>query len=130
MRGVDTNVLVRFLVRDDPEQARKASQFLMVECTAEDPGLVNHIVLCELVWVLGSFYAYPRQAIARVLDGIAKAVQLSIPDVQDVRLAIAEYQDGADFADALIAIINLRLGCRETVTFDRQAARRSGCQAL
>jgi predicted nucleic-acid-binding protein len=130
MRGVDTNVLVRFLVRDDPEQARKAREFLMQECNAEDPGLVNHIVLCELVWVLGSFYAYPRDAVVRALDGILDAVQLSVPDRNDVRLAINEFHDGADFADALIGIVNLRFGCRATVTFDRRAARRTGFQRL
>jgi len=123
MRGVDTNVLVRFLVRDDPEQARKARQFL-AGCSAEDPGLVNHIVLCELVWVLGSFYSYPREAIARALKEVVDAIQLSVPDRADVQLAIRQFRNGADFADALIGIANLRLGCRDTVTFDRGAAKR------
>ena len=130
MRGVDTNVLVRFLVRDDPEQARKATEFLVAQCSAEDPGLVNHIVLCELVWVLGNSYAYPREAVVRALDGILEAVQLSIPDRSDVRLAIIEFQEGADFADALIGLVNLRLGCRATVTFDRRAAKRAHFQRL
>jgi len=111
MRGVDTNVLVPFLVRDDPEQARKARQFL-AECSAEDPGLVNHIVLCELVWVLGSFYSYPREAIARALQGVVEAIQISVPDRDDVQLAIRQFRSGADFAAALIGILNLRLGCR------------------
>jgi predicted nucleic-acid-binding protein len=130
MRGVDTNVLVRFLVRDDPEQARKAAEFLMVECSAEDPGLVNHIVLCELVWVLGNFYAYERQAVARALSGILDAIQLNVPDREAVRMAITQFQAGADFPDALIGLVNLRLGCRDTVTFDRAAGRRAGFSLL
>jgi len=130
MRGVDTNVLVRFLVRDDLEQARKATEFLIAQCSAEDSGVVNHIVLCELVWVLGNSYAYPRDAVARALDGILEAVQLSVPDRNDVRSAIVEFQEGGDFADALIRLANLRRGCAYTVTFDRRAAKRTGFRAL
>ena len=130
MRGVDTNVLVRFLVRDDFEETRRAREFLTVKCTAESPGVVNHIVLCELVWVLDYSYDYSREKILLALEGIIGAAQLTIPNRDDVRVALTEFQDGADFPDALIAIVNLRLGCEHTVTFDRKAGRRAGFRAL
>ena len=54
MNGLDTNILVRHLVQDDPVQSKKASQFILTTCTREVPGVINRIVLCELVWVLES----------------------------------------------------------------------------
>jgi predicted nucleic-acid-binding protein len=53
-----------------------------------------------------------------------------IENSEDVRAALSEYDDGADFADALITTINRRLGCEHTATFDRKAARRPGFCAL
>jgi predicted nucleic-acid-binding protein len=50
--GVDTNVLVRYLVKDDSERAARAAILLEVECTMEHPAYINRIVMCELVWVL------------------------------------------------------------------------------
>lgn len=54
MIGIDTNVLVRHLVQDDPAQSRAASQVITERCTRDEPGFINRIVLCELVWVLES----------------------------------------------------------------------------
>ncbi len=51
MIGLDTNVLVRHLVQDDPGQSRKATQVMAKQCTRDDPGFINRIVLCELVWI-------------------------------------------------------------------------------
>lgn len=47
MIGLDTNVLVRYLVQDDPSQSRKATQVIVKRCTRDDPGFINRIVLCE-----------------------------------------------------------------------------------
>jgi predicted nucleic-acid-binding protein len=128
--GIDTNVLVRYLVQDDPEQGRRATRFIARECTADDPGLINRIVLCELVWVLETAYEYPRARVSQALDAIMRSAQLKIEDPQDAWTALREYRAGADFADALIATVNRRLGCEHTATFDRKAARRPGFQAL
>src|ERR1700722_10309951 len=111
MRGIDTNILLRFLLQDDPEQAAKANRLINGECTGTDPGLINHIVLCELVWVLESSYRLPRKRVLDVLDEIMRAVQLRIDEPEEVRAAILDYEEGADFADSLIAIVNVRLGC-------------------
>jgi predicted nucleic-acid-binding protein len=51
--GVDTNVLVRYLVEDDAAQAEEAALFLRTRCSTETPAFVNRIVVAELVWVLG-----------------------------------------------------------------------------
>lgn len=130
MTGVDTNVLIRYLVQDDPDQARKATRFIANECSSDDPGLINRIVLCEVVWVLETAYGYPRDQVAVVLEKILRATQLRIEDHPEAWASFREYQDGADFADAFIAAINRRLGCDRTVTFDRRAGRRPGFAPL
>ncbi len=129
MIGVDTNILVRFFVQDDREQAERAQRFI-AERSADDPGLVNHVVLCELVWVLENTYHLPRIRIFDSLEVIMRTDRLRVTNPQDVWAALYEYQDGADFADALIATVNRRLGCEHTATFDRKAARRPGFISL
>jgi predicted nucleic-acid-binding protein len=123
MIAIDTNVLVRYLVQDEPEQARKAARFIANECSSDAPGLINRIVLCELVWVLESAYKYRRSQVAVALDKILRTRQFEIEDHEDAWSSFREYQAGSDFADAFIAGVNRRLGCARTVTFDRKAAR-------
>ncbi len=130
MTGIDTNVLVRYLVQDDPEQARKATRFITNECSSEDPGFINRIVLCELVWVLETAYGYARDKVALALERILRTAQFTIEDHQEAWSSLREYQDGADFADSLIGAVNCRRGCERTVTFDRKASRRGGFAAL
>jgi predicted nucleic-acid-binding protein len=126
MTGIDTNVLVRYLVEDDPEQAKRAARFIAAHCTSEEPGYINRIVLCELVWVLESAYGYSSQTVAPVLERLLRTTQFRVEDHQEAWLSLREYQQGADFADALIGAVNNRVGCSRTVTFDRKAARRPG----
>jgi predicted nucleic-acid-binding protein len=130
MTGIDTNVLVRYLVQDDPDQAKKASRFISNECSTADPGLINRIVLCELVWVLETAYKYSRGDVALALEKILRTKQFEIEDHQDAWSSFREYQAGADFADAFIATVNRRLGCEHTVTFDRKAVRGTGFVTL
>ena len=54
--GIDANVLVRHLVKDVPDESERASRFINERCTVENPGFINHIVLCETVWVLRRAY--------------------------------------------------------------------------
>ena len=126
MKGIDTNILVRYLIRDDLEQLRAASRFIEDDCSEQEPGFVNQIVLAELVWVLERGYKLDRSVVATAIDALLLPKQLSIDHPDDVRAAISEYLNGADFADSLIAAWNARLGCEYTATFDRGASRRSG----
>ena len=126
MTGIDTNVLVRYLVQDDFDQAKKATQFIASECSADAPGLINRIVVCELVWVLESAYGYPRDKVVFALEKILHTIQFRIEDHQEAWSSFREYQAGGDFADAFIAGVNRRCGCSHTVTFDRKAGRRPG----
>ncbi len=131
MRGIDTNVLVRYIVQDDPKQAAIATRFIEGECTNEHPGFISHIVLCELVWVLESCYAQDKDTIGTVLEQLLKVAQLEIEDPQCVWLALSDYRGGsADFSDHLLARANLASGCEQTVTFDRKAGAAPGFRLL
>ena len=131
MIGLDTNVLVRYLVQDDPGQSRKAAQVIAKRCTRDDPGFVNRIVLCELVWVLESAYGYSKDTIVVVLEKLLRTSQLKIEDMQSAWIAFRIYQKGkADFADCLLGTTNRIGGCNETVTFDRAASKLEDFQLL
>lgn len=130
MKGLDTNVLLRYLVADDLAQARKATAFISSECSTDDPGLINRIVLCELVWVLESGYDYPRDMVAAALDRILHTRQFRIENADNVRAALEEYREGSDFADSLLGHVNRQFGCDYTVTFDHKAARRESFRLL
>jgi predicted nucleic-acid-binding protein len=130
VKGIDTNILVRYLVADDPAQFRDASRFIEHHCTPHDPGFVNRVVLAEVVWVLESSYKLPRSAVVSALRLLLDTDQLSIEHVEDARAALHEYEDGGDFSDSLIAAANIRLGCEFTATLDRRAAGRIGFRLI
>jgi len=130
VKGIDTNILARYLIQDDLEQLRVASRFIRDDCSEREPGFVNQIVLAELVWVLERGYKLDRPAVMAALDALLRADQLSIEHPEDLRAALREYEDGADFADSLIAAANARAGCEYTATFDRRAAGRRGFRLI
>lgn len=130
MIGLDTNVLVRFLVQDDPDQAAKATQ-LMAGLNDAEPGFVCREVLVELVWVLERAYGLARRDIASALDGLLEARELMIEVSDRVAIATDRYRKGgAGFADQMVALAGQGVGCRETVSFDRKAADLPGMRLL
>jgi len=130
MIALDTNVLVRFLVQDDPEQARVANTVLD-QLTDADPGFVAREVLVELVWVLERAYGYQRADIATALDGLVSATELVIESADEVGVAVDRYRnDSFGFADLMIAAAARRADASELVTFDRKAARLPGVRLL
>ena len=122
MIGLDTNVLVRYLVRDDLEQAR-AADALFSNLSESNPGFLCREVLVELVWVLERAYDLPRGDIAQALDGLLESRELVIEAADRAAVAVDRYRKGgAGFADQMIALAGQGAGCRETVSFDRKAA--------
>lgn len=123
MIGLDTNVLVRYLTQDDPVQSAQANLFIEQQLSAADPGIIGHIVLCEVSWVLSRAYAYTREQVAGALGAIltCREFQIESPDLGI--LALQDYRQGsADFSDYLLGRAHQRLGARKTATFDRKAA--------
>ncbi len=124
MIGIDTNVLVRYIVQDDRKQARAATVFLESSCTSEQPGRVCLVVLCELVWVLSRSYRYERDTVNQVLEKLLTAAELEVEQSALVWRALRDYRSGsAEFADYLLAHINASDAVEYTITLDHKAAR-------
>lgn len=121
MIGLDTNVLVRYLAQDDPVQAAAATQ-LIDGFTAGAPGFISTVTLVETVWVLAKAYRTPKPDLVHIIEGLLRARELIVEDVETHYLALGAYQaSGIDYADAVIAQAGRRAGCDETVTFDHRA---------
>lgn len=127
MIGVDTNVLVRFLVEDDEEQAAKVIA-LFEKVIAENSTLfISDIVLCETVWVLSSRYRFSRGDIASVLQRLFEADHLSFSSTRQHVDALQSYAEGkGDFADYLIREQCIAAGCSTVVTFDQALLKAPG----
>ncbi len=120
MRGLDTNVLLRYLAADDPEQSPVARQLV---ASAEREGeilYINFVVLCELVWNLrGKRFGLAPAEIARVIEELLASPVIEVQGRDLVRAALRSFTTGrGDFADHLLGEVNRRAGCSETVTFD------------
>ena len=127
MIGLDTNVLARLVVRDDPRQTEAAKRFLSRHCTPDSPGFIASVVLAEFAWVLAVSYGYGRSDIAAAIEGLLIGGDRIVEHHDAVRASLEDYKKGqADFVDALIARVNRAYGCEVTATFDRKAARLDG----
>ena len=127
MLGIDTNVLVRFLVRDDELQFDKARKLIRREIAAGRQVLVNHLVILETEWLLRSRYCLSKIDIVAAISGLLDATEMQIEDEPTVEEALYVWKEsGADFADCLIGAKNRRLSCRATATFDTKASKLPG----
>ena len=124
MVGLDTNVVLRLLLGDDPAQQRAALSYVEKACSAEDPGWISAIVTTEIVWVLDRAYNLSRDDIADAIDRLLAVNEFQLEDHEEVRRALAAFRGGSDFTDALLDERNRAAGCQTTVTFDRDAARK------
>lgn len=123
MLGIDTNVLVRFLVRDDEAQFDKARKLIKREVAAGRRVFVSQLVLLETEWVLRSRYALPKIEIIAAISGLLDATDVQFEDEPAIEETLFAWKDSAaGFADCLIGARNRRLGCRATATFDVKAS--------
>lgn len=126
MRAVDTNVLVRLLIRDDPAQVAAAEAFV-------EPGAwVSHLVLIEAAWVLDSVYGIEPMAMARALEMLLDQETLAIEDADVVKKALDRYRKrpSLGFSDCLILEVAHRAGHLPLGTFDRELGKQDGAQKL
>lgn len=131
MIGIDTNLLLRLLLRDSESQLRAAQKFIASHCSREDPGYVSRLVVVELVWALKGFYGYERSQIAAAIRALLNVSELEVECSDEVHAAIADYEkSAAGFADCLLARTNVAAGCTHTVTFDRKAGKLPGFKLL
>jgi predicted nucleic-acid-binding protein len=118
--GLDTNVLVRFLTRDDETQFRAAKRLLAQIEASGETAHIDVIVLAELAWVLEISYGFDRPTLVSTLERLLATVEFTIEDRVLVSEALSEFAKGkAGFADYLIGVRNRAAGCHTTATFDR-----------
>ncbi len=129
MIGLDTNVMVRYLVQDDPDQSAVASA-LIDELTDTNPGYLSLVTVVELYWVLRRAYRIGAGRCAELLEGLLDARELRVDRDAIVRAALTVSRGGFDFADAVIVELGRAAGCDHTVTFDQRAARDGAMQLL
>jgi predicted nucleic-acid-binding protein len=131
MRGLDTNVLVRYLTADDARQTALAEQFLEQASERGQPLFIPVLVLCELAWVLARCYGQAKAEIIGVIEHILEAEQFRIEGDLIVRRGLDAFRGGkADFADYVIGEICRKAGCEDCVTFDRGLKSASGFTLL
>ena len=131
MIGLDTNVVVRYLVQDDPSQSTAATRLMERVLSAERPGLITSVTLCEITWVLAECYGADRDRIESVIEGLLASRQLVLEDADVVWNALRDWRaSNADFSDALIGRQVIARGGEKTVTFDRAAAKLPGFELL
>lgn len=121
MIGLDTNVVVRYLVQDEPDQSATASTVIEA-LTVQDPGFLSLVTVVELYWVLRRVYKISTTRCAELVEGLLDARELRVGQDSIVRAALTASRGGLDFADAVIAELGRVAGCEHTVTFDQRAA--------
>ena len=127
MKGVDTNLLIRYLTYDDPVQSPKAAAWIERHVTENSPGYVNLVTIAEVVWVLRSVYDLTAVEIAAIVERILQIESLVIQNQQQVHFAMYQLKAGSgSFADALIGAVNQWAGCESTLTFDKKSLRLGG----
>lgn len=130
MIGLDTNVLVRYLMEDDEDQARRAEALIDGAADRGEPMFVSHVVLCEMTWVLATVFRLPKAALVEALTDVVRTTQFVIeaPDLASRALHRFE-QGGADFADSVIAERAAEAGCDRVATFDGKLLKEEGFTA-
>jgi predicted nucleic-acid-binding protein len=120
MRGLDTNVIGRYVTQDDRNQLQRANTVFPTAAASGEKLFVNAMVLCELVWVLRSACREPRERIIPVLEGLLETPEVVVEDADLARRAIGDWWNGqGDFADRFIAHRNRRAGFEPTLSSDR-----------
>ena len=122
MIGIDTNVLVRYIVQDDPKQSKIATKLIESRLSIADKGFISSIVLCEVVWVLKRLYRQTKDRLLLVVKAILEAEAFEVEHRDCVWRAYYDFDEGlADFSDYYLARIDKSCGASFTVTFDERA---------
>ena len=126
MTGLDTNILIRYLMQDDAKQSAVANR-VVGALTAEQPGYLTLVSVVEIEWVLSGPYDLKPPQIIAALEGLLRAPEMIVERAETVWRALRIFASAkADFADCLIERCTAAAGCGRTLTFDVAAAKRCG----
>ena len=130
MIGLDTNMLVRYIMQDDLKQSPLATR-LIESRSVESRGFVPLVSVVELFWVMSSAYELDRGQLIAALEGLLRTKELVVERAEIVWKALRILQTAnVDFADCLIERCGHAADCQYTVTFDQNAASAAGMKLL
>ena len=129
MIGIDTNVLVRYLVGDDVVQSKKASDFIK-SLSLSNQGFVSLVTIVETIWVLDSVYNQEEDLIKEAVLKLVKSPRLVVQCGREIEAALSKEKSEGDLSDSIIAQLGLSFGCESTVTFDKKAAKLEGMRLI
>jgi predicted nucleic-acid-binding protein len=124
MIGLDTNIILRYLLQDDTKQTRQANQIIDRQLSEQNPGFISLVTVLQIVWVLRSLLKRDPFQIASHIEHLLAADSLEVQNEQQVfEAAFAVKRGTGEFEDALIGALDTWAGCSRTLTFDRKATR-------
>lgn len=130
MIGLDTNILIRYFIKDDPEQNRLAVN-LIDSFTRTEPGWIGVAIFMELDWVLNRVFRLKKDRVVKIFNTLLVSREIVVENAETVREALQLYRSrNVDFSDCLIASTAKAAGCSRTLTFDRKAARDTGMELI
>jgi len=119
MTGIDTNVLVRYLVKENTAQNKKAFDFIKT-LSVTNQGFISLVTIVETIWVLDSVYGQKEELIKEAVLKLIKSPRLVIQCEKEIEDALSKEKTEGDLSDAIIAQMGLSFGCDDTVTFDKK----------
>lgn len=122
MIGIDTNILVRFLVEDESDQRLTARRWLGSR-NADEPAFVSAIVVAETIWVLNRRLKFPMTEVTRILRDLLASDGLVVEMTAELDALLRVGEPAADIADYFVAWMSAKAGCSHTVTFDKMASK-------
>ena len=126
MIGLETNVLLRYIMQDDARQSLKATK-LLESLTVDEAGFVPLVSVVELGWVLSSCYDLDREQVTQAFELLLRTKTVVLDRADEVMKALRVFKaSSADFADCLIERTAASAGCAKTMTFDVGAAKMAG----
>lgn len=130
MIGLDTNVIVQYLMGDDARQSKQA-QALINSLSVSNPGFVSLVVIVELFWVLSYVFQLSKSEVSARLSRIARMSEFKVEKAAVLfrTLHLCDTTN-AEFVDSLIFSLAKQAGCSAIFTFDRKAAKALGMQRI
>jgi len=131
MIGLDTNVLVRYIMGDEPVQSSKAARIVERLFTGRDTAFISLVSVVETVWVLQNVYGLSDQDVAQAVERMLQVETVTVQNENEVSAAARMLKTGqGSFEDALIGALGVWAGCTSTLTFDRKASRLPGFESI
>ena len=120
MIGIDTNILLRLWLNDDPAQNKRIDALLAEHGGSPESLLVTDVVLVEAIWTLRSAYAQDRAAQLMAVRSILEETAFAFEDRDSVASAAVLFEQGTcGFSDCLVVARHAQRGCEFTATLDR-----------